>query len=871
MKYMSFFILIYFFMNMTLKAQDFDLPVYYLTIDSNLLEYLNEHPKTDEYFSATFVSGNDNYQCKVRFRGGTARTLPKKSWRIRFENDDNCFRQEVINLNAEYSDKSLMRNSLGMKLFDFFDLPAPKTENINLFVNNKYYGVFLQVEDINKDFLKRNNREGKSLYKAKNHGARMIPLIHYDAYATTWEKKIGDESDFSDIQILFSKIYYWNCDEFLNGIEEEVDVDNVLMYFAIEFSISSLDCFSKNLFLNFNEDRKLWELFPWDNDASFGNDWKGNYLASNERFHLRSHLTYHTLFQRLMEYDKWQKLFNYYVDQVIHQGFSMLHDRIDSTYQAIRNDIYGDVSKKYSNSQFDSEIVQLKTFLSSRHIFLENLNCFDKLPLTDYYCSNSFPSSEKPEVVFRVQSSAPQRVYLHYVSALDFTVPGDEFDVTVIELFDDGNHRDGDAGDMIYGTVLSDGYMNGSLTPFCFMASNYPCPANGLDYIHWVPTNTYALNARNNFTDIYRHISIGTVYTHIGECFVELINTSAGPIDLSYCTLNSGERYQKFMLPENTVIEAEDTLIVTSDISLAGILFEYHNSVGYIFFDFFSGDTIRLFSPGLNEMSNKVCGLLQYCTPVTQDVIISEINYHSCSNRESGDWFELYNPNSTDCDLSGWRVKDEKEDHLFVIPEGTVLYADSFLVVCQDNVLFHHIYPNVKNFIGSFDFGLSNGGECIRIFDPYHCLKDSVEFDDQAPWPEQADGNGATLQLFDLFADNALPENWFANKISGTPGMRNKIGDDPDDGPGDFEKTLFQNYPNPFNMQSTIYFRISDLSLDVKIKVYDISGSLVDVLHPEGDKSYVIWNRGNLCSGVYFYRLEFDGKRSEIKKAIVLK
>jgi len=94
---------------------DITLPVYHIRIDSQYLDKLYENPYAEKYYEAIFKNGDTSIPCEVRFRGATSLDLPKKSWRIRFFNDKNIFSRQKINLNAEYRDKTLMRNFLTCK------------------------------------------------------------------------------------------------------------------------------------------------------------------------------------------------------------------------------------------------------------------------------------------------------------------------------------------------------------------------------------------------------------------------------------------------------------------------------------------------------------------------------------------------------------------------------------------------------------------------------------------------------------------------------------------------------------------------------------------------------------------------------------
>lgn len=73
---------------------------------------------------------------------------------------------------------------------------------------------------------------------------------------------------------------------------------------------------------------------------------------------------------------------------------------------------------------------------------------------------------------------------------------------------------------------------------------------------------------------------------------------------------------------------------------------------------------------------------------------------------------------------------------------------------------------------------------------------------------------------------------------------------------------LEQNFPNPFNASTNITFGV-DTKSNVNLSVYNLAGQLVETLIDDIRKpgTYTVrWNAGELSSGVYFYRLEADGK-----------
>ncbi len=87
-----------------------------------------------------------------------------------------------------------------------------------------------------------------------------------------------------------------------------------------------------------------------------------------------------------------------------------------------------------------------------------------------------------------------------------------------------------------------------------------------------------------------------------------------------------------------------------------------------------------------------------------------------------------------------------------------------------------------------------------------------------------------------------------------------------------------QNYPNPFNPSTTIDFSIQHDS-KIELSVYNIKGQKIKTLmnnaFTKGNHS-VIWDGDNdfgesVSSGVYFYKLNVNGKTEAVKKCLLLK
>ena len=162
---------------------------------------------------------------------------------------------------------------------------------------------------------------------------------------------------------------------------------------------------------------------------------------------------------------------------------------------------------------------------------------------------------------------------------------------------------------------------------------------------------------------------------------------------------------------------------------------------------------------------------------INYGVVINEINYRSSDLFNPEDWLELHNPTNETIALDLWIFKDDN-NNVFTIPENTILSAGDFIVLCKDVAAFKSQFPQVANFIGDFGFGLSGGGELLRLFDSNGQLVDKVEYNDIAPWPTEPDGTGPTLELMHPSLENDMAANWAASNGNGTPGEINSVYDD---------------------------------------------------------------------------------------------
>ncbi|MGJ8695179.1 MAG: lamin tail domain-containing protein [Verrucomicrobiaceae bacterium] len=153
-------------------------------------------------------------------------------------------------------------------------------------------------------------------------------------------------------------------------------------------------------------------------------------------------------------------------------------------------------------------------------------------------------------------------------------------------------------------------------------------------------------------------------------------------------------------------------------------------------------------------------------------VVINEIQYHPEGDDAALEFLELYNQNTVNVDLSGWRISGGVD---FVFPEGTILDGQSYLVIAAAPATLEDA-SGIDGAYGPWEGALENKGETLRLRNGNDRIMDEVEYNDRFPWPVAADGSGASLSKLRPDTTGVLVANWhFSLENGGTPGAPNFI------------------------------------------------------------------------------------------------
>ncbi len=166
------------------------------------------------------------------------------------------------------------------------------------------------------------------------------------------------------------------------------------------------------------------------------------------------------------------------------------------------------------------------------------------------------------------------------------------------------------------------------------------------------------------------------------------------------------------------------------------------------------------------------------------NLVIAEIHYHPAdpspaeqavgfSDGEDFEFIELRNISATAITLTGCRFT---KGIVYHFASNTELAAGESLVVPRRTAAFALRAPGVTSAAQYYEPGsnfLSNGGEELILTDAAGRDIQRFNYQDRAPWPTSADGNGPSLVLIapQTNPDPAQPLNWRASReADGNPG-----------------------------------------------------------------------------------------------------
>jgi hypothetical protein len=151
----------------------------------------------------------------------------------------------------------------------------------------------------------------------------------------------------------------------------------------------------------------------------------------------------------------------------------------------------------------------------------------------------------------------------------------------------------------------------------------------------------------------------------------------------------------------------------------------------------------------------------------TGEIGINEIMYNPPGAEDTDhEWLELYNNDTTDIDITGWRFYEAGINHSLTLVQGSMnIPSGGYAIIADNATTFLDEHQECNCTVIDSAFSLNNSGEYIALKNATLGIIDEVAYN--TSWG--ADGNGRTLEL------NATG-GWKESRLDGgTPCQQNSV------------------------------------------------------------------------------------------------
>lgn len=240
------------------------------------------------------VDGKVYSSVGVRFRGSSSYRMiggsEKKSFNIAIDQDDEnqrLYGYKTLNLLNSNSDPTFMREVLYSRICRYY-LPAPKANFVKLVINGENWGVYVNVQQFNKDFLKDwyGTKEGirwKIPVDRSGGGGLFYNGQDPENYKRSYQLKTKDRPKAWADLIKLCKILDETPDAKLEKeLSTILDIDETLWYLALENVFIDNDGYISRAsdYTLYQDSYGRFHMIPYDNNEAFSfaggfgpNDW----------------------------------------------------------------------------------------------------------------------------------------------------------------------------------------------------------------------------------------------------------------------------------------------------------------------------------------------------------------------------------------------------------------------------------------------------------------------------------------------------------------------------------------------------------------------------------------------------------------------
>lgn len=351
------------------------IPSYQLFIHPVDVSNLRKDIWLDDPVPAKLTIGKKKYDIGIAYRGSHIRELKKKSYHLTFNKPTTTRKVKELHLNAEFTDPSLLRNKLSFDFFKEIGCLAPSARFVNVKLNGKNEGVYLELESVDEHFLNDRQLPSGAIFYAVDGDANFSLMSDLDktvkkSLLQGYERKFGTEQDDVHLHKTILQINTISRADFEKEIVKTIDVEQYLRWLAGVVFTQNFDGFVHNYTLYRNGESGLFEMIPWDYDATWGRDVNGEVMGED---YLRIE-GFNTLTARLLDVKTFLHRYRNLLETILNNQFTVAHlqPKVEALHALIRPYMLKDPYQKDKIDVFDQEPSYILDFIEARGDFIRS-------------------------------------------------------------------------------------------------------------------------------------------------------------------------------------------------------------------------------------------------------------------------------------------------------------------------------------------------------------------------------------------------------------------------------------------------------------------------------------------------------------------
>lgn len=311
----------------------------------------------------------------VRLKGNSSYGHPgnKKSFKIDFNkyiSGQNYHDLKKLNFSNAFKDPTFMHEKIVLDISRDMDMPAPRANYADVFMNGTHWGFYVLIEQIDDQFLDwRFADDGGNLFKAGDAfdgPGNEANLVWYGSAADNYYSKYelennADSNDWTDLIAFIDFINNSSDGVFTDSLDDYLDLEPFLRSIATDNLFSNLDSYinsARNYYIYHNQSAQQWQWVKWDCNETFGGYPGGLFGEDLTQLDINYINSNRPLVERIFENPGLYAQYQDALCQVYNSEFTneKIDERITALYNLIQPYVYADDAKMYTDTQFENNL-----------------------------------------------------------------------------------------------------------------------------------------------------------------------------------------------------------------------------------------------------------------------------------------------------------------------------------------------------------------------------------------------------------------------------------------------------------------------------------------------------------------------------------